>query len=149
MDIEAPIRTPKSVEDLEAATRRFFALHWSISDLGNPPGWDRWESFLYGSVPNYAQGGCYALFEPSGLVYVGLGASRGGGRYAQHGISRRLMSHVLRIDRAQSDYHSALLPKWAAVTSLFTLGLGRAPYLAASLETFLIRELDPPMNGRV
>lgn len=137
------------LDRLEAATSKFFSLHWSRETLGEPPGWDRWKTFLLGSVPNYEQGGCYALFDQAGLSYIGLGASKGGGLYVSHGISRRLMAHVLRLDRAQSAYHSKLVSNWEGTTAIFTIGMAKAEYLAAALETFLIRELSPPRNSRV
>src|SRR5690606_1694229 len=87
------------MQELMAATGSFFDLHWNTTAIGVPPVWEPWATFLEGSVPNYQYGGCYALFVESELVYIGVGVSRGGGLYPQHGISRRLMAHVLRSDR--------------------------------------------------
>lgn len=137
------------VQDLEAATSAFFSLHWNTTVSGVPPAWEPWTTFLEGSVPNYQYGGCYALFSESELVYVGVGASRGGGLYPQHGISRRLMAHVLRSDRANGPNRSKLLDSWADTTALWTIGFRSCDYLAPALESFLIRSLAPPRNARV
>lgn len=143
------VAVASGLDGLEAATRAFFALHWSTDRLGPAPTWDRWATFLQGSVPNHEQGGCYALFSEAGLSYIGLGASRGGGLYPNHGISRRLMAHVLRSNRSVGPTFSRLLPAWEGTTSLYTLGMGKAEYLAPALESYLIRELSPPKNSRV
>ncbi|MFX7427471.1 hypothetical protein ABTJ07_19030, partial [Acinetobacter baumannii] len=74
------------------ATGDFFELHWGL-DFGFPE-WDFSWNFV-GPVPNYLLGGLYALFSDEKLLYVGLGASRGGGIYQDRGISRRLLAHVL------------------------------------------------------
>lgn len=114
------------------------------------PHWKNWDEFLFGSVPNYELGGCYALFSESGLQYVGLGASKGNVLYPEHGISRRLMAHVLKSDRPRGKQWSQLRESWSSVTSILTIGFSNDySYMAAALETFLIRELDPPRNARV
>jgi hypothetical protein len=136
---------------LAEATHTFFGRHWSVEACPSQlPEWKSWSEFLYGSVPNYDMGGCYALFANSELLYVGLGASKGGGPYANHGISRRLMAHVLASDRHRGASWSKLRDPWGDVTALYTIGFPNGvAYLAAALESFLIRELDPPRNSRV
>jgi len=84
---------------LVADTQAFFNHHWSTDSLGPTPEWEAWSTFLLGSVPKYNEGGCYALFVEDELVYIGLGASKGGGLYLKSGISRRLMSHVLLLGK--------------------------------------------------
>lgn len=138
-----------SGERLLARTGDFFERHWNVEALGAPPAWQAWETFLDGSVPNHQYGGCYAIFAGHELIYVGLGASRGGGRYPEHGISRRLMAHVLRSDRRKSPYGSRLIEAWAEATAIWTIGFASCGYLAPALESFLIRELAPRRNGRV
>lgn len=114
------------------------------------PGWKTWEPFLYGSVPSHDLGGCYALFSENELLYIGLGASKGGGLYPDHGISRRLMAHVIASDRQRGQQWSKLRESWGSVTSIRTIGFPNDfSYMAAALETFLIRELNPPRNSRV
>lgn len=139
------------VRDLVGATNRFFDMHWNRASIGcEPPTWVHWPEFK-GSAPNYQLGGCYALFEGPSLVYIGLGASKGGGLYPEHGISRRLMSHVLRIDRAKGSEWLKPRPGWQSVDSLYTIGFGsHFAHLASSLETYLIREFRGKMrNARV
>lgn len=137
------------LEDLERATADFFSRHCHQGCLGPPPTRSNWDHFLKGSVPNHEHAGCYATFIGSGLDYVGLGASRGGGLYKDHGISRRLLQHVIRADRTKGSGYSALRPAWEATSAIWTIGLQQAPYLAPALESFLIRTLMPPRNKRV
>lgn len=137
------------IDKLMAESNSFFDLHWNEKALGLPPEWKSWETFLDGSVPNYQYGGCYALFSGDELVYLGLGASRGGGIYPQHGISRRLMAHVLRSDPASGPYRSKLMDNWIDITAIWTLGFPSNEYLAAALEGYLIRSLSPVRNARV
>jgi hypothetical protein len=131
-------------------TDEFFRLHWLTSEIkAPPPAWEIWEPFLFGSVPNYDLGGCYALFESDSLIYLGLGASRGGGIYKEHGISRRLMSHVIKADRSRTK-GAMLRDKWENITAIYTIGFpSNFSYMAASLEGFLIRQLKPNGNFRV
>lgn len=139
------------LRDLSQTTERFFDWHWNKGAIGeDPPQWLHWPEFK-GSVPNYQLGGCYALFEGPTLVYVGLGASKGGGLYPEHGISRRLMSHVLRIDREKGAEWSKPRTGWEAINSIYTVGFpSRLVHLAPALETFLIREFAGRLrNARV
>lgn len=134
--------------DLEKATIKFFELHWPAL-YGTAPGWKPWTDFLYGSVPSFDRGGCYALFRGNELWYVGLGISRGSGLYAHHGLSKRLMSHVYRSHPTKRDRWLALKPNWEGVTGLYTIGFEHEhAYLAAALEQFLIRTLAPRRNVR-
>ena len=138
-----------SLEKLVEATVAFFRMHWSRDQLGEPPMWECWETFLEGPVPGYQYGGCYALFEGAHLTYIGLGASRGGGIYQQHGLSRRLMAHVYRSDRARWPASLRLHEKWSGTTGLYTLAFPEHEYVAPALESYLIRQLQPPRNARV
>lgn len=138
-----------SYRQLVEATNQFFDRHWVDELAGSRPTWMQWQPFLFGSVPNHQYAGCYAVFFGSELRYIGLGASRGGGIYVEHGISRRLRDHVTKSDRSRGKEWDKLREKFFGATSIYTLGLPTAPYLAASLETYLIRSLFPPMNGRV
>lgn len=137
-----------SLEGLINATDAFFAMHWCAKH-GTRPKWECWQPFLYGSVPNYLHPGCYAIFSDSQLVYVGLGASKGGGRYPERGISRRLMGHVLRSDPELGRGWSKLTEARKEASSIHTIGFRSAEHLAAALETYLIRELAPFRNARV
>lgn len=131
-------------------TCKFFSLHWNVQELGVAPVWVRWDPFLFGSVPNHERGGCYALFSGENLVYVGLGVSRGGGRYPESGISRRLMSHVYCSDPGKGPRWSRLRDQWSHVTEIRTIGFEAATvYLAPALENYLIRVSIGLSNGRV
>lgn len=143
--------SPLMASDLEEATNRFFQMHWNLQAIGQePPAWISWPEFK-GSVPNYQLGGCYALFEGANLSYVGVGASKGGGLYPEHGISRRLMSHVLRIDREKGSQWSKPRQGWESITTIYTIGFtANVAHLALALETFLIREFSGKLkNARV
>lgn len=132
-----------TLNDLELATERFFSMHWNTSATGaEPPEWSGWHEFK-GSAPNYQLGGCYTLFSGDSLEYIGLGASRGGGLYVDHGISRRLSSHVYQRDKERGQGWLKLRPGWENITSIFTIGFqARHSHLAAALESFLIREFE-------
>ena len=129
--------------EMEETTKEFFDLHWpSLGNFGEQPIWKQWDPFLRGSVPNYKLGGCYALFERGNLIYIGKGS---------HGISRRLSSHVLRIDHyteEKGEHISKLTDKWKDVDAIYTIGFtNEIEYLALALENFLIRKLSPPNNS--
>jgi hypothetical protein len=140
----------KTVSDLLAATDQFFSRHWSTAAVGcEPPGWAPWQSFLLGSVPNHDKAGCYALFVGEELVYVGVGASKGGGIYDNHGLSRRLMAHVIRADRSKNGDWSQLCEPWLDVTGLYTIGFAHPQaYLSPALESFLIREFRSQLRNQ-
>lgn len=138
-----------NIQDLERATVEFFKAHWVEDRLGPAPLWVSWQPFLHGPAPNHEHGGCYAIFFGANLAYVGLGASRGGGKFREHGISRRLTAHVIRKDRVRDGDWGELCEQWAECTAIHTIGLPRTEYLAAALESYLIRELSPPRNFRV
>ena len=122
-------------------TNEFFERHWS--DNQNCPTWNfdwQWR----GAVPNYLLPGLYALFKDEELVYIGLG--RGG---AERGLSARLESHVLKIEKCGNDKWYVPQPKWAelGVNQLATIGFPTDyGYLAPALEDYLIERLNPPAN---
>jgi len=135
--------------DLVNSTELFFGHHWpqQAVDFDVPPGWTPWSPFLYGPLPNYQCGGCYALFVEDDLVYVGLGVAKGGGASEHHGISRRLAGHVLRRDAQRGRGWYKTVDRWSAATALYTIGFThQTEYLAPALERFLIWKLDPPKN---
>ena len=139
-----------TVDDLIGCTNQFFHKHWDLLD-GEPPAWLCWLDCPSGNVPNFQLSGCYALFEKDKLVYVGLGVSKGGGRYKAHGISRRLMQHVY-----YSSPERRLKDRWLNVSSIWTIGFTDKSnegidlsYLACSLENYLIRHLDGLQNAKV
>lgn len=136
-----------NLDALRTSTGRFFELHWPTKELGaEPPSWLGPYQFT-GETPYPKAGGCYALFNGSSLRYVGLGASRGGGAYVEHGIARRLMSHVMRADKTKGRFVYMPRKGWEHITAVYTIGFPlQASYLAPALEDFLIGELGPPDN---
>lgn len=135
-----------SRDDLRIATGNFFDLHWGL-DLDFPE-WDFSWKFV-GPVPNYLFGGLYALFSDEKLLYVGLGASRGGGIYQDRGISRRLLAHVLKPASHDEYMDYKLNDRWneAGANSVATLGFpAEYNYLAPALEDYLIGRLNPIEN---
>lgn len=140
-----------TIGDLETKTLQFFQMHWNANVIGQEaPQWAHWAEFK-GSVPSYQLAGCYALFKHADLSYIGVGASKGGGLYPEHGISRRLMSHVLRIDREKGHEWSKPRVGWEDINSIYTIGFPKnVAHLALALETFLIREFAGKLrNARV
>lgn len=133
--------------DLTRLTDLFFSMHWNIEE--EKPSWDFSWSFI-GPVPNYLLGGVYALLRNEEIIYIGLGASRGGGIYKDRGISRRLMSHVYRTAPKDSEFNAELRERWKdlGVNKVATIGFSpERNYLAAALEDFLIGKINPVANA--
>lgn len=134
-----------NINNLIESTHDFFQRHWNLDK--RPPKWkNKWD--WSSSVPYHNKGGVYALFDGNGyLVYIGLGASIGSGRYKEHGVSRRLLSHVIK--KAPNKTGSYIpRKKWGSVCDIGAIGFDYdESYLAASLEIYLIRQLKPPMNS--
>lgn len=140
-----------NIDELNNATKMFFDRHWNDAcDIGTSPAWTAWQPFLRGSVPNHTKSGCYALFQKDKLIYVGLGASRGSERYVEHGISRRLLAHVICRDHERGSEWHKLRHGWEHIDAIHTLGFeSQTAYMAAAVETFLIRAIDGLCNARV
>lgn len=100
-------------------------------------------------MPYHNKGGVYALFDANGnIVYVGLGASRGGGIYMEHGISRRLLAHVIASDRSRGAGYYVPRKAWSEVADIGAIGFPKEyAYLAPALEDYLIGKLNPPRNS--
>lgn len=133
------------INELIVKTEEFFHKHWN--DEKNYPAWkNRWD--WSSSVPYHNKAGVYALFDESGrLLYIGLGASVRSVKYQEHGVSRRLLSHVIKKDPTKKRTY-APRKKWASVSGIGAIGFDYSDsYLAAALEVFLIRQLKPPMNN--
>lgn len=132
--------------DLVISTEQFFKRHWGMELMH--PQWDfAWD--WSGPVPNYLLGGAYSLFSGDKLLYIGLGASRGGGIYQDRGISRRLMAHVLKSAPKNSNVGYVLHDRWehSRVDKIATIGFPKeCDYLAPALEDYLIGQLNPPEN---
>jgi hypothetical protein len=134
------------VDKLREKTSLFFNRHWGLTS--EAPEWDlswNWD----GPLTNLKLGGLYALFKGDKLLYVGLGASRGGGLYTDRGISRRLTNHVIRKAPKGGSTQYVTRKRWEelGVNRVGALALpADRTYLASSLEDFLIGDLNPPEN---
>jgi hypothetical protein len=142
------MQEPYSFEALFQHTNAFFSKHWNSSVLGEPPEWKRGWAWK-GSVPYHDKGGVYALFDKGNtLLYIGLGASVGGGSYKEHGLSRRLLAHVITTDPTKGKGHYVPQKKWTEVASIAGIGFEAGQsYVAAALEDYLIWNLSPPRNS--
>lgn len=132
---------------LKKSTDEFFNRHWNVSSEHEVPTWKNgwpWQ----GSVPYHNKGGVYALFDSQGaIVYIGLGASRGGGIYKEHGISRRLLAHVITTDKVKGKGYYVPRKAWGDVRDIAAIGFPKEyKYLAPALEDYLIGELNPTRN---
>ena len=130
------------MKELIRETSIFFERHWH-AELPAPE-WDfswNWR----GAVPNYLLGGLYALFHDEKLVYVGLGRSG-----PERGISARLGSHVLEINRDTDNYGFVPKKRWRdlGINKVATIGFPKdLIYLSPALEDFLINSLQPSANS--
>ncbi len=85
-----------------------------------------------------------ALFNKCGhLSYIGIGISK-----SSHPLVNRLISHVLEKKPGSENEYQAQ-KKWSDVAFLATIGFNKnQDYLAAALETYLIKKLNPPRNKK-
>lgn len=135
-----------SMDALIDCSNEFFRRHWSSVSLAKPKWKADWN--WQGSVPHHNMRGVYALFDESGsLVYLGLGASVGGGERIGYGLSRRLLAHVIATDKTKGRGYYVPQKKWTEVHSIATIGFpNEYSYLALALEDYLIERLSPPRN---
>ena len=132
------------ISDLRRCTSEFFQLHWPAA-CGDAPTWQQWPPPFQGPVPNYNLRGCYALSVGRQIVYIGLGVRKSGGYLKDHGISIRLLGHVVG---PNPDGTHSLREKWSDVSDIYTIGFeGSRAYLAPALELYLIEVLHPPRNS--
>lgn len=137
-----------TLKEIEQATLEFFAMHWDKDSNIEPLPWKSNYAWK-GSVPYHDMAGVYALINGDGeVVYIGLGASIGNSSYPEHGISRRLVSHVLRTDSTIGKGHYKPHSKWQEVKDIGAVGFpSQYAYLAPSLEDYLIRRFKPLRNN--
>ena len=135
-------------KELLELTEKFFKRHWNVECESDIPQWNIGWSWQ-GSVPHHDKGGVYALFSESGeVMYVGLATSTGGGKYDEHGISRRLTAHVIKTDKDKGRGNYLPQDKWLEIKDIGAIGFpAEYTYLAAALEDFLIRNIKPPKNA--
>lgn len=138
---------PKLIEII-SATNDFFSRHWDKSSDIGPYAWlNNWTWNT--SVPHHDKSGVYALLDESGeVVYIGLGASRGGGIYKEHGISRRLLAHVITTDKERGRGTYKPRDNWKEVVDIAAIGFPSIySYLAPALEDYLIGLFNPVRNS--
>lgn len=143
----------KSFLKLDEATERFFSLYWNEQSIGSSaPCWSTWN--LYGKPVEADMGGCYAIYEKSKLLYVGVAltegknASRTGKKY---GLLNRLERHVLRKSARGSTQYVPLAHKeqWQKISCIRLIGFpDELRHLAAALECYLISNLVTVVNAQ-
>ncbi|MEJ2612048.1 MAG: hypothetical protein P8179_18740 [Candidatus Thiodiazotropha sp.] len=134
-----------TMKDVICATHSFFEKHW-CEDEEIPQWSDSWD--WKDSVPNHDKSGVYALIaEDKEVVYIGVGASRGGGRYKNHGLSYRLLNHVITTDKNEGRGHYKAQDRWKDIKGIYTIGFPEEySYISLALEDYLIAKLQPKIN---
>ncbi|HFD32907.1 MAG TPA: hypothetical protein ENJ28_09420 [Gammaproteobacteria bacterium] len=134
-------------EELKKYTNEFFEKHWCIQKIqAPPPQWSQ-EYYLKGCMPNHDKQGVYAFLTEKEVIYIGVGASRGSGRYRGHGLGKRIQGYTRCIGK---DLYEATDQKLKDADSIVTLGFEQEySYLALALESFLISRLSPKYNKNV
>lgn len=133
-----------SLNELKIQSKLFFDLHWNEALLGVVPQWsDIFSDFV--RMPNYLKAGVYAFVRGDEVVYIGVGASKGGGTYPDRGLSRRFQSYIKINKETNTPYiiDERLKEAGAVVTIGFE---SNHAYLAYGLEAFLISKLNPIYN---
>tara|TARA_R110000772_G_scaffold95317_11_gene193601 strand:- start:8595 stop:9062 length:468 start_codon:yes stop_codon:yes gene_type:complete len=139
-------------DDIKASSDEFFRRHWSSSEV-EVPSWNMpWG--LVGTLPGHNKQGIYLLLGAHDeVLYIGVGASLGGGKYTGYGLGVRT-NQYFRMAEGQrgvpvKNRQYAPKKKWAdrGVSQVVTLGFNQDyAYLAYGLEAFLLREIETPYN---
>jgi|TARA_R110002072_G_C7942579_1_gene532622 hypothetical protein len=141
-----------TLEDIKAVSDEFFRRHWPSSTVEMPRWNDPWD--LVGTLPGHNKQGVYLLLgEHDEVLYIGVGASLGGGKYTGYGLGSRT-GQYFRMAQGQrgipvKDRQYVPKKKWAerGVSQVITLGFHQDyAYLAYGLEAFLLREIETPYN---
>lgn len=137
---------------LKDETKIFFKRHWP-DEWGPKPNWgEPWR--LHKENPAGNKQGVYALLnEKDEVIYIGVGAALGGGRYEGFGIGART-SRYTRVAPNQkgipiSERKYVPAPDWQTTGLAAIVGLGFDPkhaYLAYGLEAYLLSQLAPKYN---
>lgn len=132
-----------TIENMKKLTRDFFELHWNEKTIQNvAPEWSERYSFI-GSLPNYDKQGVYAFASETEVLYIGVGTSTGGGRYAGHGLGKRFQSY----SKVINDTHTPTDHRLVEAGGIFTIGFyPEYAYLANALELYLIGRLNTKYN---
>lgn len=133
-----------TLSELRVQSKLFFDLHWNEASLGIPPQWSEvFSDFV--KMPNYLKAGVYAFVRGDEVVYIGVGASKGGGIYPDRGLSRRFQSYV-KIDKENNTPY-IVDKRLKEAGAVVTIGFESShAYLAYGLEAFLISKLNPIHN---
>lgn len=138
-----------SIEALKSATSEFLRRHWNEkSKCGEDLSWRTWG--MQGSMPYQENQGCYALLSGDAIIYIGVGASRGRGKYEGWGLGKRVTTHTKLLKAGKLEervYEPNAYWKEKGVTGIMTFGFPEGfGYLALALEAFLISILKPRYN---
>mgnify|MGYP007070654814 FL=1 len=135
-------------------TNEFFNLHWDEKIIGFPiPLWSApWK--FEGTQPNGNRQGCYILLKGDEVLYIGVGASIGDGRYEGHGIGKRTNAYT-QLGKGQRGVPCETrryLPSkiWAerGLDGIAAIGFEKGyGYLAYALEAYLISRCPTPYNS--
>ncbi len=131
-------------QNLKETTERFFSLYWNIEDTEYPMWSNHW--YFKGTIPKNDKRGCYALYKNDEVIYIGVGIGKSFGKYSGSGLGDRLKRYW-RINKTGIGNQYLPSDNWPEVTSISTICFDEKHYpLAAALEIYLIRELNPPKN---
>lgn len=140
-----------AIGDVMKETDIFIKRH--LNGFNNMLG--KWEAYnLRGTIPHRDSPGCYLLLEGDEVIYIGLGASRGGGNYEGCGISARLKKHLYWDKTVPSNDCAGRvykpIEKWKDVSQIYTYAINREiGYMACALEAYLISTLKPKGNKNI
>ncbi|MGO5000539.1 hypothetical protein [Oceanisphaera sp. W20_SRM_FM3] len=144
--------TSVMLDTVKEFTDSFFEKHWS-SHLPTRPEWNDVWAFIGGLPGGDTQGVYLLMSENEEVLYIGVGASKVGGRYSGHGIGSRVSEYhrMAEGQRSVSLEQRKYIPKgdWAerGLAKIVTIGFtSEYAYMAYALEAFLIRETETPHN---
>ncbi|MBW2005003.1 MAG: hypothetical protein JRI72_10410 [Deltaproteobacteria bacterium] len=134
----------EAISKLKSVTKEFSDKHWCEQEIDkSAPEWSE-AYFLQGSMPNHDKQGVYAFLTKHEVIYIGVGASRGSGRYRGHGLGSRMQDHMKCIGPGT---YEAKDKKLEEADYIVTIGFDiEQAYLAYALESFLISRLNPKHN---
>jgi len=128
----------KEVELIQK-TKQFFKQYWH-PDNGKQPSWSIHWNFN-NSIPNHDKRGCYALFNGSEIIYIGVGIGSG--------LGFRLQEYWKLNKERNHETKYTYTSDWENLTSIKTIGFEEDHFhLAAALEIFLINALSPERNSQ-
>lgn len=131
-----------TLSNLLKYTTLFFELHWDEEKLGKAPIWSERHN-LIGTMPYFDKQGVYAFVQGSEITYIGVGASRGSGRYRGRGLSARVQTYFRYVD----GVYQPVDPRLKEAGELVAIGFEiDTSYLANALEIYLIGKLHPKYN---